>query len=54
MQSTTTGVVPGVLLTALRQANPQFAEMARGKGGMGGYAQQGVPSFHYYFGYFRC
>jgi ubiquitin carboxyl-terminal hydrolase 14 len=42
MSKTTEEVTPILFLSALRQAFPQFAEIARGQGGAkGGYAQQG-------------
>lgn len=42
MSKTTDEVTPVRFLSALRQQFPQFAEIARGKGGMQGmYAQQG-------------
>lgn len=45
MTKTTDEVTPGSFLQSLRQAFPQFAEMARGPGGMKGmYAQQGMLS----------
>ena len=46
MSKTTSEVNPIMFLTALRQAFPQFAEIARGPGAMkGGYAQQGEIFF---------
>ncbi len=50
MSKTTEAVTPMSFLTSLRQAFPQFAEMARSSGGMkgltGGYAQQGWLLYH--------
>jgi hypothetical protein len=37
-------VTPLAFLQTLRQVNPQFAEMDRGKAGAMGYAQQGSLS----------